>query len=94
MNCKKGQCDGTPGPETASKMASKMAHMMPMMAGRMLSGCSDEDRKKNLFEMVANLISEATSNLTDNEYSALIEELSGNLMKRKPAGNGSEKTCC
>lgn|GEM_PF-1831183 len=75
-------------------MASRMMQMMPMMAGRMLSECSGEDKKDYLFEMVGRMVEEATSELSDDEYSELVKDLSENLMKRNSAREESRKSCC
>ena len=75
-------------------MASRMMQMMPMMAGNMLSELSGEERKDYIFEMVGKLVAESTSEMSDSEYSTLIDELSENLKNRNTATEENSQNCC
>ncbi|MCK5133338.1 MAG: hypothetical protein KAR40_14450 [Candidatus Sabulitectum sp.] len=81
---------GMPGPA----MAARMMQMMPMMAGGMLSEMSGENRKDYLLEMVGKLVARSTADITDEEYSSLIDELTESLRERKPAQDESPQGCC
>ena len=81
---------GMPGPA----MAAKMMQMMPMMAGSILSEMSGENREDYLLEMVGNLVARSTADMTDEEYSSLIDELTESLRERKPAQEETKQNCC
>lgn len=82
-----GREKGMPGPA----MAARMMQQMPVMAGQMLSECAGEDKTEYLMEMVQEMVSRATGNMSDEEYGKLIDTLSEKLGKREPA---SPSGCC
>ncbi len=81
---------GMPGPA----MAARMMQMMPMMAGNMLSDMSGEDKKEYILEMVGNLVTKSSADMTDDEYASLVEELAASLRERKTTQEKSEQSCC
>jgi len=81
---------GMPGPA----MASRMMQMMPMMAGRMLSECSGEDRGEYLIEMVCRMVGQTTEGMEEKEYQALVESISEKLKKREPVSDSPSGNCC
>ena len=82
-----GKGKGMPGPA----MAARMMQQMPMMAGQMLSECAGEDKIEYLTDMVQQMVSQATSDMSDEEYRNLIDSLAAKLREREP---GSPSTGC
>ena len=80
---------GMPGPA----MASRMMQMMPMMAGRMLSECSGEDRGEYLTEMVCRMVAQNTEGMEEKDYQNLIDSIGKKLRKREPVSD-TPSGCC
>jgi len=79
-----------PGPG----MASRMMQMMPMFAGSMLAEMAGESQREYLFNFIGSLMAQTTEEMSDEEYSELINDLTEYLKKRDFSSEEQPESCC
>ena len=82
-----GMMSGMPGP-------MMMARMMPFVMGQALACEEPETRKQKLLEMIAGIVGQSTSDMSDEDYGKLVDELADTLRNREEVEKQSPADCC
>ncbi len=71
-----------------------MKQMMPQMMGQGLSGMPLEERQTYITELVGNVLSHGTVDMSDEDYASFLGELFEGLKERKTPESTVSEGCC
>jgi len=89
-----GMMGGMMGGNMPLQMMMMMKQMMPQMMGQGLSGMPLEERQTYITELVGNVLSHGTADMSDEDYASFLGELFEGLKERKTPESTISEGCC